>query len=83
MALAAGVAGRPLRVGLLDADVFGPSVPRLMNLRGMRPRATADKQLLPLLNYGVRCMSMGFLMEDKQVSDAGGKASGRATTGPR
>ncbi|GAQ93358.1 putative iron-suflur protein required for NADH dehydrogenase [Klebsormidium nitens] len=52
-----------LRVGLLDADVYGPSVPRLMNLSG-RPQVNEEKKMVPLEAYGVRCMSMGFLMED-------------------
>ena len=52
------------RVGLLDADLFGPSIPRMMNLKS--PLAglavTSEKQLIPLVNYGVKCMSMGFLV---------------------
>ncbi|KAK3275213.1 hypothetical protein CYMTET_16646 [Cymbomonas tetramitiformis] len=55
-------ASEGLRVGLLDADVFGPSIPRLLNLSG-KPLITEEKQFLPLENYGVRCMSMGFLMK--------------------
>jgi len=56
-----------LRVGLLDADVFGPSIPRLMNLQGT-PLLAADKRMIPLENYGVRCMSMGFLMKDNDAA---------------
>ncbi|KAK9817145.1 hypothetical protein WJX72_010281 [[Myrmecia] bisecta] len=52
-----------LSVGLMDADVFGPSVPRMMNLSG-RPKATEDHKMIPLENFGVRCMSMGFLLQD-------------------
>ncbi|KAG6541379.1 hypothetical protein Mapa_017248 [Marchantia paleacea] len=51
-----------LRVGLLDADVYGPSIPTLMKLQG-RPQLDADSKMLPLENFGVRCMSMGFLMD--------------------
>ncbi|CAM6102772.1 unnamed protein product [Calypogeia fissa] len=51
-----------LRVGLLDADVYGPSIPTLMKLSG-RPQLDAESKMLPLENFGVRCMSMGFLME--------------------
>ncbi|GAB4818241.1 hypothetical protein N2152v2_005287 [Parachlorella kessleri] len=51
-----------LRVGLLDADVYGPSIPTMMNIRG-RPSVDEDERMLPLVNYGVRCMSMGFLMD--------------------
>eukprot|EP00250_Pteridium_aquilinum_P012399 c20704_g1_i3 orf=1492-2058(-) len=51
-----------IRVGLLDADVYGPSIPTMMKLQG-HPKLDADSKMIPLENYGVRCMSMGFLME--------------------
>ncbi|ODQ81694.1 hypothetical protein BABINDRAFT_170395 [Babjeviella inositovora NRRL Y-12698] len=47
--------------GLLDADIFGPSVPRLLNLSG-EPRISDDGKLLPLSNYGIQSMSMGYLV---------------------
>ncbi|XP_054652653.1 iron-sulfur protein NUBPL [Dunckerocampus dactyliophorus] len=50
-------------VGLLDADVYGPSIPKLMNLTG-NPELTDSNRMLPLTNYGIPCMSMGFLVED-------------------
>ncbi|MGE5537598.1 MAG: Mrp/NBP35 family ATP-binding protein [Gemmatimonas sp.] len=51
-------------VGLLDADIYGPSQPRLMGISG-RPTATPDsKHLLPMVNHGVRCMSIGFLVKE-------------------
>lgn len=50
-------------VGLLDADVYGPSVPKLMNLKG-NPELSDNNRMIPLTNYGVPCMSMGFLVED-------------------
>jgi len=49
------------RVGLLDADVFGPSVPTLMALEGA-PAIDERGCMLPLENHGVRCQSMGFLL---------------------
>ena len=51
------------RVGLLDADLFGPSIPRMMNLLGesSRPILTVEKRIKPVLSYGVECMSMGLL----------------------
>lgn len=48
-------------VGLLDVDIFGPSVPKLLNLKG-EPRLSDDGRLLPLTNYGVESMSMGYLI---------------------
>jgi ATP-binding protein involved in chromosome partitioning len=47
----------------LDADVFGPSIPRMLNLSEQKPQVTDTQQLLPLSNYGIKCMSMGFLAE--------------------
>ncbi|XP_071821587.1 iron-sulfur cluster transfer protein NUBPL-like isoform X2 [Apostichopus japonicus] len=52
-------------VGLLDADVFGPSIPRMLNLSGHQPEANKDGKILPLQNYGLSCMSMGFLVDEK------------------
>lgn len=48
-------------IGLLDADVFGPSVPLMMNISG-EPMLNDDNLIEPLLNYGVKCMSMGLLV---------------------
>lgn len=59
LALAMSQLGK--RVGVLDADVFGPSLPTLMNLKG-EPRITQDGKLIPLTNYGVQTMSMGYLV---------------------
>ena len=61
LALALEVNG--LRVGLLDADIYGPSMPRMMGISG-KPRTTADKKLEPMKNYGVKCMSIGFLVPE-------------------
>ena len=52
-----------MKVGLLDADIYGPSVPRMMGISG-RPQANENKKLIPLESYGVRCMSIGFLVSN-------------------
>jgi len=52
------------RVGIMDADIYGPSVPLMMNVRG-KPFANDDKKILPLSSYGIPCMSIGFLVDDK------------------
>lgn len=52
-----------LNVGLLDADVYGPSVPMMMKLHG-KPDISLDKKMIPIENYGVKCMSMGSLVEE-------------------
>ncbi|XP_046740288.1 iron-sulfur protein NUBPL [Diprion similis] len=51
-------------VGLLDADVFGPSIPLMMNLHET-PILNQENLMEPLLNYGIKCMSMGFLIDEK------------------
>ncbi|XP_057512210.1 iron-sulfur protein required for NADH dehydrogenase, mitochondrial [Actinidia eriantha] len=53
-----------LKVGLLDADVYGPSIPTMMKLDG-KPEATEGKKMIPIENHGVKCMSMGFLVGEK------------------
>ncbi|XP_050809899.1 iron-sulfur protein NUBPL isoform X3 [Gopherus flavomarginatus] len=50
-------------VGLLDADVYGPSIPKMMNLKG-NPELSPKNFMRPLKNYGIACMSMGFLVEE-------------------
>ncbi|KAJ0109841.1 nucleotide-binding protein 1 [Diaporthe amygdali] len=55
------------RSGILDTDIFGPSIPTLFNLNE-EPRLSSNNQLLPLSNYGVKTMSMGYLVgEDAPV----------------
>jgi ATP-binding protein involved in chromosome partitioning len=57
--LAISLAALNLRVGLLDADVYGPNVPTMMGL--MDQPGARDGRIIPLANYGVKVMSMGFL----------------------
>jgi ATP-binding protein involved in chromosome partitioning len=52
------------RAGILDTDIFGPSIPTLLNLSG-EPRLSSNNQLIPLTNYGVKAMSMGFLVDEQ------------------
>ncbi|KAI1087299.1 P-loop containing nucleoside triphosphate hydrolase protein [Rostrohypoxylon terebratum] len=51
------------RSGILDADIFGPSIPTLFDLSG-EPRLSSNNQLLPMSNYGVKTMSMGYLVRE-------------------
>ena len=62
--LALGLKANGLRVGLLDADIYGPSMPRLMGLSG-KPDIIDGKTLIPMENYGVKVMSMGFLVDEE------------------
>ena len=52
-----------LRVGLLDADVYGPSQPRMLGVSG-KPPAVGGEMVAPLENYGIKLMSMGLLVPD-------------------
>jgi ATP-binding protein involved in chromosome partitioning len=62
--LALGLKANGLSVGILDADIYGPSLPRLMHLSG-RPETVGGRTLKPLDGYGVKVMSMGFLVEEE------------------
>ncbi len=61
--LAVALATQGHKVGLLDADIYGPSQPRMMGIRG-RPTATDERTLVPLQNYGIKCMSIGFMVAE-------------------
>lgn len=66
--LAVALAQQGLKVGLLDADVYGPSIPIMLGLRRLSPRiersAAGKEYLLPLTKFGIQVMSLGFLMEE-------------------
>jgi ATP-binding protein involved in chromosome partitioning len=64
LAVALAAAGK--RVGLLDADVYGPSQPRMMGISG-RPSSPDGKTILPLRNHGVTCMSIGFMVSESDA----------------
>ncbi|MEZ5811964.1 MAG: iron-sulfur cluster carrier protein ApbC [Rhizobiaceae bacterium] len=61
--LALGLMANGLKVGILDADIYGPSMPRLLGITG-RPRAVSGRVLAPMEGYGLKVMSMGFLVEE-------------------
>ncbi len=61
--LAVALAADGHAVGVLDADVYGPSMPRMLGISG-RPSAPDGKTLTPMENYGVKVMSMGFLVAE-------------------
>ncbi|MBV1867953.1 MAG: Mrp/NBP35 family ATP-binding protein [Marinosulfonomonas sp.] len=64
--LACTLAAEGRRVGLLDADVFGPSQPRMMGVSG-RPGSADGKRILPMHNHGVTMMSMGLMVGEGQA----------------
>jgi len=61
--LALGLRALGLRVGLLDADIYGPSIPRLLGITE-RPEI-CDDRIIPIEKYGIKIMSMGFLMDEE------------------
>jgi ATP-binding protein involved in chromosome partitioning len=67
-----------IKVGLVDADIYGPSLPRLLSSEGVKPRAE-DKKLLPIANaYGVPMLSMGHLVQPGQAIAWRGPMAGNA-----
>lgn len=60
--LALALAARGLRVGVLDADVYGPSMPKLFGLKG-QPRILSNRTLIPLEAFGLKIMSMGLVVD--------------------
>jgi ATP-binding protein involved in chromosome partitioning len=66
--LAVALARAGARTGLLDADVYGPSIPLMLGLADARPRFAAERRIAPFERYGVRLMSLGFLIEDRDTA---------------
>jgi ATP-binding protein involved in chromosome partitioning len=67
--LAIGLAKNGAKVGLLDADIYGPSIPLMLGLKGARPgveEVEGKSMLLPLEKHGIKILSIGFLVDEKQ-----------------
>lgn len=68
--LALGLAHEGAKVGLLDADIYGPSVPIMLGIRGERPMMTdveGKGMIVPIEKYGIKVMSIGLLIDEKQA----------------
>ncbi len=65
--LAVALAEDGARVGLVDTDIYGPSVPTMFGLEGVRPRVNEQKLIMPVEKFGVRLLSMGFLVDERQA----------------
>jgi ATP-binding protein involved in chromosome partitioning len=65
--LACALAAQGARVGLLDIDVFGPSVPTLTGTAGVKPTVGSDKKLIPLQAFGLKVLSIGHLVNADQA----------------
>src|SRR3954453_16870586 len=62
--LAAALRAEGKRVGVLDADVWGYSIPRMLGLGGQRPRVSPERKILPLEAHGLKVMSIGFFIKE-------------------
>jgi ATP-binding protein involved in chromosome partitioning len=62
--LALALRDQGLKVGLLDADIYGPSIPRMLGITG-EPSSSDGQSLDPMNGHGIKCMSMGFLVEEE------------------
>ncbi len=62
--IALGLRDLGLKVGLLDADIYGPSMPKLLNIKE-KPETLGGTRLKPILRYGMKVMSIGFLIEEE------------------
>jgi len=62
--LALALKDHGLRIGILDADIYGPSMPRLLGLKG-QPQQISGNKLAPMEAYGLKVMSMGFLVDEE------------------
>ena len=66
--LAAALTAEGKKVGVLDADVWGYSIPRMLGLGGQRPKVSGERKILPLESHGIKVMSIGFFIaEDEAV----------------
>lgn len=55
------------KVGLFDADIYGPSQPLMLGVAGLRPQIVNGNQMLPITAHGIKCNSVGFLVDDDQA----------------
>jgi ATP-binding protein involved in chromosome partitioning len=68
--LALGLAAEGAKVGLMDADIYGPSVPIMLGIRDERPKMTevnGKGMIVPIEKYGIKAMSIGLLIDEKQA----------------
>ncbi|MBX3023172.1 MAG: Mrp/NBP35 family ATP-binding protein [Bdellovibrionales bacterium] len=66
--LAMALQKRGMKVGLLDADIYGPSIPRMLGALTAKPEVNDDKKIIPVTRYGVKTMSLGYLVEESQAA---------------
>ncbi len=62
--LAVALERRGLKVGLLDADIYGPSIPRMLGAASQRPEVNDKHRIQPIVRYGIKTMSLGYLVDE-------------------
>src|SRR4051812_36035568 len=65
--LAAALQAEGKKVGVLDADVWGYSIPRMLGLGGQRPKVSAEKKIIPLESHGIHVISIGFFLKEDEA----------------
>ena len=68
--LALGLARTGAKVGIMDADIYGPSIPIMLNVKGQRPKVKQEdgkQMMIPVEQHGIKILSIGFLVEDTQA----------------
>lgn len=65
--LAVALARQGFAVGLVDADIYGPSIPTMFGVENAKPRVSADRRIIPLEKFGVKLLSMGFLVDPEKA----------------
>ena len=64
--LAIALARNGNSVGLLDADIYGPSQPKMLGLEGRKPEFSAENKIIPLQSHGIKMMSIGFMLKNEE-----------------
>jgi len=65
--LALSLAKEGYDVGLIDTDIYGPSVPTMLGLEGEKPRVSDERKIIPLQKYGLKVLSMGFMIDPQKA----------------
>ena len=65
--LALALQRQGMKVGLFDADIYGPSQPLMLGVAGSRPRIINGKEMEPITAHGIKCNSVGFLVDENQA----------------
>ena len=65
--IAVALAAEGYRTGLVDTDIYGPSVPVMFGLEGAKPRVNDQRKIIPIMKHGVHLLSMGLLVDDSEA----------------